>query len=63
MLKQFVRYGVLISPVALALLSRPPSTHSVVDLTLAIVCFDRYNVVTIDESYWYSHRCCYITSQ
>ena len=30
-------------------LSRPPSTHSVVDLTLAIVHFDRYNVVTIDD--------------
>ena len=40
-------------------LSRPPSTHSVVELTLAIVHFDRYNGVTIDESYWYSHRCCY----
>ena len=44
-------------------LSRPPSTHSVVDLTLAIVCFDQYNVVTIDESQQYSHRCCCITSQ
>ena len=44
-------------------LSRPPSTHSVADLTLAIVCFDQYNVVTIDESQQYSHRCCCITSQ
>ena len=44
-------------------LSRPPFTHSVVDLTLPIVYFDPYNVVTIDESYCYSHRCSCITSQ